>query len=61
VEQITMQSRYGGGVKVMRLAEETRIVSLTRAPHEEEVEIDLDLELDGEQEEEVISDSTAEE
>jgi DNA gyrase subunit A len=38
VSEITVQSRYGGGVRVMRLAEDTRIVSLTRAPHEEEPE-----------------------
>ncbi|HAN44467.1 MAG TPA: DNA gyrase subunit A, partial [Ruminococcaceae bacterium] len=32
---IAVQSRYGGGVRVIRLAEESRVVSLARAPREE--------------------------
>ena len=38
VEQVAVQSRYGGGVRVMRVPEGSRIVSLCRAPHEEETE-----------------------
>lgn len=38
VVQITVQSRYGGGVKAMRIGDESYVVSLARAPHEEEVE-----------------------
>ncbi|RGX55681.1 MULTISPECIES: DNA gyrase subunit A [Anaerotruncus] len=33
---ITVQSRYGGGVRVMRVSEEGRVVTLARAPKEEE-------------------------
>ena len=33
--EITMQSRYGGGVRVMRLAEGSKLVTLARAPSEE--------------------------
>lgn len=36
VGQINIQSRYGSGVKAMRIGEESRVVSLARAPHEEE-------------------------
>lgn len=39
VDQITVQSRYGGGVRVMRLEEGSRVVSLARAPKEESEEI----------------------
>ncbi|TCL45185.1 DNA gyrase subunit A [Harryflintia acetispora] len=38
VEQITVQSRYGGGVKTMRIGPDSKVVSLARAPHEEEDE-----------------------
>lgn len=38
VEQITVQSRYGGGVKTMRIGPDSKVVSLARAPHEEEEE-----------------------
>ena len=34
VEQIAIQSRYGGGVRAMRVAEGARVVSLARAPRE---------------------------
>lgn len=36
VEQITQQSRYGGGVRAMRLEEGSRVVSLARVPHDVE-------------------------
>ena len=32
---ITVQSRYGGGVRAMRVSEESRVVTLARAPKEE--------------------------
>lgn len=35
VREITVQSRYGGGVRAMRVAEESRVVTLARAPKEE--------------------------
>lgn len=38
VAQINVQSRYGGGVKTMRIEDEGRVVSIARAPHEEESE-----------------------
>lgn len=38
VDQITVQSRYGGGVRTMRIGEESRVVSIARAPHEDENE-----------------------
>ena len=41
VSDITVQSRYGGGVRVMRIAEGSRVVTLARAPKEEE-EDDVD-------------------
>ncbi len=34
--EITVQSRYGGGVRVMRIGEGGRVVTLARAPREEE-------------------------
>ena len=37
--EISTQSRYAGGVRVMRIGEESRLVSLCRAPHEDEEEI----------------------
>jgi DNA gyrase subunit A len=36
VSEIAIQSRYAGGVRVMRVTGETRIVSMARAQHEEE-------------------------
>lgn len=38
VADITVQSRYGGGVRVMRVQEGSRVVSLCRAPYEENEE-----------------------
>jgi DNA gyrase subunit A len=38
VAEVTVQSRYGGGVRVMRLAEDSRVVTLARAPKEESEE-----------------------
>ena len=38
VDQIATQSRYGGGVRVMRVAEGSRVVSVARAPGESEDE-----------------------
>ncbi len=35
VREITVQSRYGGGVRAMRVSEESRVVTLARAPKEE--------------------------
>ena len=34
--QINLQSRYGGGVRVMRVAEGSRVVSVARVPGEED-------------------------
>lgn len=48
VSQITIQSRYGGGVRAMRIGEDSRVVALARAGHEEE---------DGEGEAEDLTDS----
>ena len=36
VAQITLQSRYGGGVKTMRIGEDSRVVAVACAPHEED-------------------------
>ncbi|MCI8624547.1 MAG: DNA gyrase subunit A [Provencibacterium sp.] len=36
VSEITVQSRYGGGVRAMRIGEESRVVTLACAPHEED-------------------------
>ena len=38
VEQVNVQSRYAGGVRVMRVTDGGRIVTVARAPKEEEVE-----------------------
>lgn len=38
VSQIAVQSRYGGGVRVMRLEEGSRLVSIARTPREEDGE-----------------------
>ena len=38
VAEISTQSRYAGGVRVMRIGEGSRLVSLCRAPHEDEEE-----------------------
>ena len=35
LREITVQSRYGGGVRAMRVSEESRVVTLARAPKEE--------------------------
>ena len=35
---IAMQSRYGGGVRVMRLSEGSKVVTLARAPSEEDAQ-----------------------
>ena len=60
VEQVNVQSRYAGGVRVMRVADGGRIVTVARAP-KEEVGDDVDgEETDTDIEEEVI-DSEAEE
>lgn len=40
VSEITVQSRYGGGVRTMRIGEESRVVTLACAPHEEDAEQD---------------------
>ena len=33
-----MQSRYGSGVRAMRVAEGSKVVTLARVPHEDEEE-----------------------
>jgi DNA gyrase subunit A len=33
-DQLTVQSRYGGGVRAMRVAEGSRVVTLARSPKE---------------------------
>lgn len=38
VADIPVQSRYAQGVRVMRVGEDSRIVTFARAPHEEEEE-----------------------
>ena len=38
VAEISTQSRYAGGVRVMRIGEGSRLVSLCRPPHEDEEE-----------------------
>ena len=48
VEQIAIQSRYGGGVRAMRIAEGARVVSLARAPKEAAGEEPEEEEEDGE-------------
>ena len=40
VSQINTQSRYAGGVIVMRLSENSRVVAIEAVPHEEEEEIE---------------------
>ncbi len=37
VSEITVQSRYGGGVRVMRVAQDSRVVTLARTPKDEEI------------------------
>ncbi len=44
--QIAQQSRYAGGVRVMRVSDEARVVTLARAPKEEESAGDDDEELE---------------
>lgn len=39
--EITVQSRYGGGVRAMRVPEGSRIVTLARVPKEDEVEEEI--------------------
>ena len=57
VADISVQSRYAGGVRVMRVPEGSRIVSLCRAPYEEEAEEGTP---DGEAQPEGAADPTAE-
>lgn len=40
IGEVAVQSRYGGGVRCMRVGEESRVVTLARAPHEEVEELD---------------------
>ncbi|MEG1972164.1 MAG: DNA gyrase C-terminal beta-propeller domain-containing protein, partial [Oscillospiraceae bacterium] len=49
--QINMQSRYAGGVRVMRLSEGSTVVAIEAVPHEEEAEEDLIPNLDADDEE----------
>lgn len=49
--EIAQQSRYGGGVRVMRLSGESKVVTIALTPREEaidEVDSDIDAELDTE-------------
>ncbi len=46
VSEVTVQSRYGGGVRAMRVAENSRVVTLARAP-KEDVESEEELDEDG--------------
>ena len=57
VADISVQSRYAGGVRVMRVPEGSRIVSLCRAPYEEAAEEGTP---DGEAQPEGAADPTAE-
>ncbi|MCL2580331.1 MAG: DNA gyrase subunit A [Oscillospiraceae bacterium] len=47
-EEITTQSRYGSGVRVMRVDGDRRIVTLARAPREVEEDVDAAAETEGE-------------
>ena len=51
VDEINKQSRYAGGVRVMRVADGGRIVTLARAPKEDVDDDEIEDELDGETEE----------
>ena len=46
-EEISTQSRYGGGVRVMRMDEGSRLVSLCRAPREEEAAAEAEAAAEG--------------
>lgn len=48
VDEINKQSRYAGGVRVMRVADGGRIVTLARAPKEDVDDDEIEDELDGE-------------
>ncbi len=53
--QITRQSRYGGGVRAMRVAEGSRVVSVARAPKEEEQGIEDADDADFEDNDEIVT------
>ena len=44
VDQITVQSRYGGGVRAMRVSEGNRVVTLARSPKEQDDDEPEDIE-----------------
>ena len=46
-EEISTQSRYGGGVRLMRMDEGSRLVSLCRAPREEEAAAEAEAAAEG--------------
>lgn len=52
-EDIRIMGRYATGVKVMKVAEESRVVSFTRAEHDEEAEVET---VDQPSEEEIAQD-----
>lgn len=49
-EEISTQSRYGGGVRVMRVAEDAKVVTLARAPKEDMPEEEAEEESDSAEE-----------
>lgn len=58
--EIAVQSRYGGGVRVMRLAEGSKIVTLARAPAEEQSDEEVPEDPQGDPQEEAGSGSEEE-
>ena len=52
-EDIRIMGRYATGVKVMKVAEESRVVSFTRAEHDEDAEVET---VDQPTEEEIAQD-----
>ena len=60
VGQITVQSRYAGGVRVMRVEGDTRLVSMARAQHEEAPDTDSDTDDEDESLEEALEEELSE-
>ncbi len=60
VGQITVQSRYAGGVRVMRVEGDTRLVSMARAQHEEAPDTDSDADDEDESLEEALEEELSE-
>ena len=56
VSDVAFQSRYGSGVRVMRLGEGDRVVTLARTEHDEEAEV---AKVENEPEEELTAEERA--